>query len=135
MFFGFTKCADVCPMTLSRLALMRRKIGADFDAIRVVFITLDPQRDNENVLHDYLASQPIPAIGLTGSLAAVSKAAVRFGVFSERVPSSDKDYTIDHTASVFLLDSEGVQVDEIATDESEANFEAKLRKLLPAGNT
>lgn len=130
VFFGFTHCPDVCPMTLQRLALMRQKIGPAFDQLQVLFITLDPDRDTRLVLGDYMSAQPIAVTGLTGPHSAVDAAAHNFGIFRERIAIPGQGYTIDHTASLFLLDREGRRTSEIGIDASEVEFEDKLRSVL-----
>jgi len=130
VFFGFTRCPDVCPMTLQRLARMREKIGASFDEIEVIFVTLDPERDKPDLLRDYMAVQPIKVTGLTGSQEAIARTAASFGVFQERVATSDDDYTIDHTASLFLIGRHGGKAGSIPIDATEIEFEGKLRRLL-----
>ena len=130
VFFGFTQCPDVCPMTLQRLALMKQAIGKPFDKIQVVFVTLDPDQDKAAALASYLKNQPLPVIGLTGTMADVSRAAVQFGVFHERVALGSDSYTIDHTATLFLFDREGRRAGEIPFDATQEEFEAKLRSIL-----
>jgi protein SCO1/2 len=130
VFFGFTRCPDVCPMTLQRLARMREKIGASFDEIEVIFVTLDPERDTAELLRDYMSVQPMKVTALTGSQAAIARTADSFGVFQERVATSDNDYTIDHTASLFLIGRHGGKAGEIPIDATEVEFESKLRSLL-----
>lgn len=130
VFFGFTRCPDVCPMTLQRLARMREKIGASFDDIEVIFVTLDPERDTPDLLRDYMSVQPMKVTALTGSEAAIARTADNFGVFQERVATADNDYTIDHTASLFLIGRHGGKAGEIPIDATEVEFESKLRSLL-----
>lgn len=130
VFFGFTQCPDICPMTLQRIAMMRQKIGPAFDRLQVVFVTLDPNRDKHGVMKDYLSGQPVEVIGLTGSFAAVQRAATNFGVFREQIEIPGQGYTIDHTASLFLLDAQGKRSGTIGIDASEEEFERKLRSVL-----
>ena len=130
VFFGFTNCPDVCPMTLQRLARMRGRIGSAYDGLEVVFVTLDPERDSATLLKDYMAAQPVKVTGLTGSSADVASAAVSFGVFHERVATSETAYTIDHTASLYLVARDGRRAGEISLDASDGEFEQKLRAIL-----
>lgn len=135
VFFGFTHCPDVCPMTLQRLALMRQKIGPTFDRLQVLFVTLDPARDTATVLGDYMSAQPITVLGLTGPERAIDAAVQNFGIFRERIAIPGQGYTIDHTASLFLLDSAGRRAGEIGIDADQEEFESKLRSVLPRSNT
>jgi protein SCO1/2 len=130
VFFGFTNCPDVCPMTLQRLARMRGRIGNAYEGLEVVFVTLDPERDSGVLLKDYMAAQPVRVTGLTGSSADVARAAVSFGVFHERVATSETAYTIDHTASLYLVARDGSRAGEISFDASDGEFEQKLRAIL-----
>lgn len=130
IFFGFTHCPDVCPMTLYRLGLMRGKIGTSFDQLQVLFVTLDPERDTPEMLKDYMSGQPIKVTGVTGPDASISAAARKFDVFRERVAMPGQGYTVDHTASLFLLDRDGRRAGEISIDASEAEFEQKIRLVL-----
>lgn len=135
VFFGFTHCPDICPMTLQRLAMMREKIGPSFDQLQVVFVTLDPNRDKHGVLNDYLSGQPVDVIGLTGSFAAVQRAATNFAVFHEQIEIPGQGYTIDHTASLFLIDRQGNRAGTIGIDASEGEFERKLRSVVAPAST
>lgn len=135
VFFGFTHCPDVCPMTLQRLALMREKIGPGFDQLQVVFVTLDPARDTGRVLADYMSVQPVTVLGLTGPESAIEAAVRNFGIFRERIAIPGQGYTIDHTASLFLLDRAGQRAGEIGLIASEEEFEEKLRGVLAATST
>lgn len=130
VFFGFTRCPDVCPMTLQRLARMREKFGSPFDQIEVIFVTLDPSRDTASLLKDYMAAQPLRVTGLTGSLNEIARTAEHFGVYREQVVTSESDYTIDHTASIFLIGKDGQRAGEIPIDATESEFESKLRGIL-----
>lgn len=130
VFFGFTQCPDVCPMTLQRLSLMKQEIGKPFDDLHVVFITLDPERDKARRLAEYLGNQPLRITGLTGTTAEVSRAAVQFGVFHERVALAPGAYTIDHTATLFLFDRQGRRAGEIPFDATQEEFRSRLRAIL-----
>lgn len=130
VFFGFTYCPDVCPMTLHRLGFLRQKIGPDFDRIKIVFVSLDPQRDTPEVLKNYMEGQPVRVTGLTGTEADIAKMAKRFDVFHEVIRVPGQDYTIDHTASIFLVDKKGRRSGEITMDADESEYEKKLRQLL-----
>lgn len=130
VFFGFTHCPDVCPMTLQRLALMKEKIGSKFDDLQVVFVTLDPERDTPATLKSYFASMPIRVTGLTGTADQIARAAKQFDVYYETVRYSESDYTIDHTASLFLLDRDGRRTTEIGFDSEQAEFEQKLKTAI-----
>lgn len=107
IFFGFTHCPEVCPTALFDMSEVLRNLGADADKTAALFISVDPERDTPAVLKDYLSSFDPHVRGLTGdaaSLAAVFKA---FRVYYKKVPLEGGDYTMDHTALVYLMDKDG----------------------------
>ena len=106
VFFGFTWCPDVCPTTLSDISIWLEDLGADADRLNAVMISVDPERDTPDVLADYLSNFDPRIVGLTGSLAEVQRAASGFRARFEKVPQ-DADYTMDHTAGVFLFRADG----------------------------
>lgn len=107
VFFGFTYCADICPTTLADIASWLDAIDEVANQINVVFITVDPERDNVDALAEYI-SYFHPAIrGWTGTPEQVARAAKGFGVTYEKVPSENGDYTMNHTSSVFLFNALG----------------------------
>lgn len=127
VFFGFTHCPDVCPTTLARLVKLRRTIGDD-DSFRIVFVTVDPERDGPTEVGKYADLFGAPVIGLTGSPAQIARVKKQYGVYSEKAGTGE-DYSVDHTASVLLFDREGRFQSTISPDEGEAAALAKLRRL------
>jgi protein SCO1/2 len=107
VFFGFTHCPDVCPTTLFEMSEILRKLGSDADRTAVVFITVDPERDTPESLKDYLASFDPHIRGLTGDPAAVAAVAKAYRVYFKKVPLEGGDYTMDHTAIVYLMGKDG----------------------------
>ncbi len=106
VFFGFVHCPDVCPAELFKLAAAMKQLGALANQVRVVFITLDPERDTRDVLRGYVSAYDPRFIGLTGTPAQIDRAAGSFFVQYARV-GSGSDYTIDHSSSTFVLDATG----------------------------
>jgi protein SCO1/2 len=104
LLFGFTHCPDLCPTTLSNLAVVLDQLGEDRDHVQIAFITVDPERDTSEVLHDYLSGFGPNFIGLTGGAVAIRKVARTFKVFFQKKPLPDGDYTMDHSAVIFVLD-------------------------------
>ena len=127
IFFGFTNCPDVCPTTLARLVKLRRQAGGD-EAFRIVFVTVDPERDGPPEVGHYAGLFGSPVIGLTGSPEQIARVKKDYGIFSEKV-GSGRDYTVDHTASVLLFDRNGGFQSTISPDESDATALAKLKRL------
>jgi protein SCO1/2 len=106
MSFGFTHCAAVCPTTLATLAEARRALGAAAADVQVLFITVDPERDDAAIMKRYVTAFDPSFVGGTGSpeaLAAVRKA---YGITASKVPMTG-GYAVDHTSSIFLIDREG----------------------------
>ena len=108
VFFGYTRCPDVCPTTLVELKEVMQKLGGDADKVQVLFITLDPERDTQKVLAQYVPAFDARFLGLFGDAATTLKTAKDFKVFYEkRAGSSPDSYTIDHTAASFAFDRGG----------------------------
>lgn len=109
VYFGFTYCPDICPTDLQAIGLAMDQLGAEAAKVQPLFITLDPQRDTVEHLARYVPLFHPRLIGLTGSIADVSQAAAAYRVYHNRVKTGDKpdDYTIDHSAFIYLVDSDG----------------------------
>jgi protein SCO1/2 len=107
VFFGFTHCPDICPTTLFEMSQLMRKLGPDADRVGVLFITVDPGRDTPALIKDYLASFDPHLRGLTGDQAAIDQAVKDYRVYAKKVPLQGSDYTMDHTAIVYLMDKDG----------------------------
>ncbi len=107
VFFGYTHCPDICPTTLFELSEVIKKLGPDADRAGAVFITVDPERDTPAVMKDYLSNFDPHLRGLTGDPAAVNAALKAYRVYAKKVPLKDGDYTMDHTAIVYLMDKNG----------------------------
>ncbi len=105
LFFGFTHCPDVCPTTLFKLA--QAKQAAALPGLQIALISVDPQRDTPQALATYVRSFDPDFIGVTGTVAEIRKVATDFGVAMQRVDLPGGDYTMDHTAAVFLTDRQG----------------------------
>lgn len=131
IFFGFTRCPDVCPTTLSRMAQLRKQLGPDGDKFRIVFVSVDPGYDSPADIGRYVDLFGTPILGLTGTDKEVDAAIKAYRAFYQKVPTNGgKDYTIDHTASVYLMDASGRLQSIIAYDETDANALAKLKRLV-----
>lgn len=121
VFFGFTRCPDVCPTTLVELKQVMTKLGADGDKVQVLFVTVDPERDTQAVLSQYVPAFDPRFLGMSADAATTLKTAKDFKVyFEKRKGSSPQDYTIDHTAASFVYDPAGrlrlyVKHDQLAT--------------------
>jgi protein SCO1 len=129
VFFGFAYCPDVCPTTLTAMTALMGRLGPDADKLGAYFVTVDPERDTASSLKAYLASFDKRIRGLTGPADQIAAIARPLGVFYER-SGTGTNYTMDHTASVFLLDADGRLRGTIAYGEDAAVAEAKVRALL-----
>jgi protein SCO1/2 len=107
VFFGFTHCPDVCPTTLFEVSEVLRSLPPKAKDARALFVTVDPERDTPAVLKDYLASFDPRIIGVTGDPDAVSAMEKAYRVYAKKVPLEGGNYTMDHTALVYLMDKDG----------------------------
>lgn len=130
IFFGFTRCPDVCPTTLARMAQLRARLGADGDKFNIVFVSVDPEADTPEQIGRYLELFDTPIIGLTGTPAQLAAAARAYAVHYERVPLPGGGYTMDHTASIFLMGADGRFVTTLDAHEDDTTALAKLRRLI-----
>jgi protein SCO1/2 len=128
IYFGFTRCGDVCPTTLSRLVKLRQQSGGD-DAFRIVFVTIDPANDGPREVGQYATLFNAPIIGLTGSQAQIDAVKKQYGIYAEPVPHAAMGEQMTHTATVLLFDRNGQFVTTIAPDEPDADALAKLQRL------
>ncbi|MBO0743309.1 MAG: SCO family protein [Hyphomicrobiaceae bacterium] len=130
IFFGFTHCPDVCPTTLMTLSNALQRLGADGDRVRILFVSVDPERDTPEQLREYLAAFDARIIGLTGSEAQIASAAKDWKIFHNKIPEDDGSYTIVHSAYVYLMDRANRLVDTMGFQDSEEEQAAKLRSLI-----
>lgn len=128
LYFGFTRCADVCPTTLWRLVKLRRAAASD-DAMRLVFITIDPAHDGPGEVGQYASLFNAPIIGLTGSQVQIDQVRKQYGIYAERVQNAAMGKEMMHTATVLLFDRGGQLAGTISADDSDAIAVEKIRKL------
>ncbi len=108
LYFGYTFCPDVCPLTLAELSQAMKILGDKAENVQVIMVTVDPERDTPERLANYVPSFHPSFIGLTGSLDEIAKAATPLGIFyAKNEVEGASGYLMDHTASVTLLDPEG----------------------------
>jgi len=107
IFFGFTHCPDVCPTSLFEISEVLKAMGTDADKVNAWFVSVDPERDTAAAMKDYLSSFDPHLKGLTGEPAAVAKVISSYRVYARKVPLKDGDYTMDHTALIYLMDRDG----------------------------
>ncbi len=129
LFFGFTNCPEICPTTLADLSEITREVTSSVDEINIIFVTLDPQRDNEKHLQDYIQYFDGNIIGVTGDKIEIKKFAENWRVFYETVKTSNKNYTLNHTATVFMIDKLGNFRGTISWGENENSIIQKINNL------
>lgn len=130
VFFGFTKCPVICPVTVWELDAALAKIGKPGDAVQVVFVTLDPERDTPEAMKSYFASFGARVRAFTGAMVDIDRIAKAFEVVRERVALDGGDYTLDHTAAVFLIDAKGAVADTIAYGTPQDVMVKRLESLI-----
>ena len=108
LFFGYTHCPDVCPTTMADLANAMKLLGKQSDEVQVLFVTVDPERDTQEVLAQYVPSFDPRFIGLYGTPEQTAEVAKNFKVFYAKQDSAGKsDYTVDHSAGIYAFDKTG----------------------------
>ena len=107
VFFGFTHCPDICPTSLFEMSEVLSAMGKDADRINTYFVSVDPERDTAPIMKEYLSSFDPHLKGLTGTPDAVAKVISGYRVYAKKVPTKDGDYTMDHTALIYLMDRDG----------------------------
>jgi protein SCO1/2 len=135
VFFGFTYCPEVCPTTLLELSQTIKELGAAADGMRFLFISVDPERDTPEVLGTYLSSFDPHITGLTGTPEEIAAVAKAYRVTYEKVPTSGGDYTMNHTALVYLMDAKGVFKGVLALGVLPEKRLEKLKSLLGSSGT
>ncbi|QDG78995.1 SCO family protein [Labrenzia sp. PHM005] len=130
MFFGFTYCPDVCPTTLSELQGWMAELGPDAEKLNYAFVSVDPERDTPDVMRDYVWAFDKRITPLTGSKEQVDAMLKAYRVYAKRVPLDDGDYTMDHSAAVYLMNENNEFVGTIAYGEAEETALAKLKRLI-----
>ena len=130
VFFGYTQCPDVCPTTMAELAAIKRAMGKDGDRVQGIFVTVDPERDTQPVMAQYLTAFDPQIVGLTGSPEAIDAMLDEFHVFHEKVAGENGDYTMNHTAAFYLFDADAQFADAIDYNDGRDAAVAAIRALI-----
>jgi protein SCO1/2 len=128
VFFGFTHCPDVCPTALFDMSEVLKALGKDADKTQALFITVDPERDTPQVMKDYLSSFDPHLRALTGTVEQITAVEKAYRVYAKKVPGKDGDYTMDHTALIYLMDKQGRFVAPFNLKRPPKDSAADLRK-------
>ncbi len=107
LFFGFTYCPEVCPVSLFQVSTLLDEMGDEKRDLQAFFISVDPERDTPESLESYISPFAHNIRGITGDVAGIEALAQAWSIHVEKVPLDDGDYTVDHTASMILLDRHG----------------------------
>ncbi len=108
LYFGYTHCPDVCPLSLTHLHVVMQQLGEQADQVRIAFVSVDPKRDTPEVLHNYVRAFDDHAIGLTGDTDAIRKLTKSYRVvFSSQPPDQNGNYEVSHSSAVFIFDRQG----------------------------
>lgn len=131
MFFGYTHCPDVCPTTMAELKQTMKLLGDQADAVQVLFVTLDPERDTQSVLAEFVPSFDSRFVGLTGSAEEIAATARMFKIFSSKVETEGHSgYTIDHSAGLYVYDKAGHIRLYVEYGQKPADLANDIRQLL-----
>jgi len=130
VFFGYTHCPDVCPTTLFEMSEVLQALGPDAARVHALYITVDPERDTPAVMKDYLSSFDPHLRGASGDRAQIDAVEKAYRVYARKVPSENGDYSMDHTALVYLMDKQGRFVAPFSLKRTPQEAAADLRKYL-----
>ena len=130
VFFGYTHCPDACPTALNEIALALDRLGPKGKSVRVVLITVDPERDTSAIMKSYLESFDAPVIGLTGTSAEIAQAAKNYRVYYAKHPRADGGYDMDHSAVIYVMDPQGRFTATFTPETTAEDMATRLQKLM-----
>ena len=134
VFFGFTQCPDVCPTTLTEMAQVMKLLGEKADKVQVLFVTVDPERDTQQLLASYVPAFDPRFLGLYGDAEATARVAKEFKIFFQKVPGTTPgSYTVDHSAGSFAFDPQGRIRLFIKHGQGAEGLAQDLRRLIDGG--
>ena len=129
LFFGFTHCPDICPMTLNKLNIISEQLKKENKSLKVFFIGIDPERDTPEVMRDYLSSFGDQFIGITGEPEKIFKLSQSWSIVSQKIFSENGEYTVNHSSPVILL-KDGKYVATIRQQDDIKKSLKKIKKYL-----
>jgi protein SCO1 len=130
IFFGFTHCPDVCPTKLFEISEILRHMGDARADLRALFITVDPERDTPEIMQSYVSSFDERIIGLTGTPEQVAEVVRAYRAYSRKVPLDDGDYTMEHTAIVYIMDAQGRFITALDTTRAPEDAASELLRQI-----
>jgi protein SCO1 len=133
VFFGFTACPDICPTTLSNVTAALEELGPTAEKLQPLLITVDPERDTPPVLKEYLTAFDPRILGLTGTPEQVGAALRSFRVYTSKSPLDGGNYTMDHSAFIYLMDPQGEYAAHFSPQEPLERMVEKIQTTVDAG--
>ena len=130
LFFGYTSCPDMCPMTMSRIMSALDRLGPDAAQVVTLFVSVDPKRDTPAVLKEYVGSFSTPLIGLTGTDEEISRVTASYHASYELMQTGSPNYLVNHTTAIFLIDKQGQLRQFFAYNEDPSTLAAALKSVL-----
>ena len=130
VYFGYTHCPDACPTALNDISIALSQLGPKRDAVRPVFITVDPERDTPESLKAYITSFDAPILALTGTPDQVAKAAKDYRVYYAKHPEAGGDYSMDHSSVIYVMDPEGRFTASFTHESAPEQISERLKKLI-----
>lgn len=130
MFFGFTRCPDVCPTTLIDMGQLLERLGPEAENLQPIFVSVDPDWDTQERMADYMENFDPRIVGLTGTMDQIRTVAKNYSVFFRKVPLENEGYTIDHSAALYLLNPEGVYVRPYSWQDGAETLAEKLSLVM-----
>ncbi|MBV8506017.1 MAG: SCO family protein [Alphaproteobacteria bacterium] len=130
IYFGYTHCPDACPTALNDISIALSELGPKRDAVRPVFITVDPERDTPESLKAYVTSFDAPILALTGTAEQVAKAAKDYRVYYAKHPEAGGDYSMDHSSVIYVMDPEGRFTATFTHESAPEQISERLKKLI-----
>lgn len=130
VYFGYTRCPDACPTALNDIAIALDELGPKRNAVRPVFITVDPERDTPEVMKAYVESFDAPILAVTGTPAQVAEAAKSYRVYYAKHPEPGGDYSMDHSSVIYVMDPDGRFTASFTPESTPEQIAERLQKLL-----
>ena len=130
VYFGYTHCPDACPTALNDISIALSDLGPKRDAVRPVFITVDPERDTPDSLKAYVTSFDAPILALTGTAEQVAKAAKGYRVYYAKHPEAGGDYSMDHSSVIYVMDPQGRFTASFTHESAPEQISERLKKLI-----
>ena len=130
VYFGYTHCPDACPTALNDISIALDELGPQRNAVRPVFVTVDPERDTPEVLKSYVTAFDAPILALSGTPEEIAQAAKGYRVYYAKHPEAGGDYSMDHSSVIYVMDPQGRFTASFTQENSPEEIAERLKKLL-----